>query len=296
MNSLLKAIVLSIVISTNVFARGDVDVIISGGAAGATNATTQAFMVSLKEQGYNPNIIIGGNCKNAPALYEKSNKPTILMMSLDHLVFADVSNKCGKVNLNDFVAIANKTFHIVCGPNGSTYESFKAETGEVLISSEIGTTAKAVVGYLGKESGVKLKHVMYEGSGNAVKAMISGEVKYTATWTDKIVDLVKAGKASCFATANTEEVLNAKPLTKLFPNSKADLSGAIGSVNFIAKNLDKDELKKAINIAFKSPAVQTLHKERYLVSIPEIKGDNHQKIFNEWFKNNENMFKEYGDK
>lgn len=290
--SIKKLVLVSLMLTasiTSAIATEEIDVIVAGGPGGMTNATTQIVNGQLRKQGYKTNVIIGGNCKNGGVLYNKENsKPTLLFTSLDYMVLAEASGDCVVVPKTDFIAVLAQSHHLICGPAGSTLEKFVAEKNEIIMSSETGSTAKAVVAVVGQHSGVKIKHIMYESSGAAVKGLLSGEVQYAATWPDKIVDHVQSGKVSCFATAANHEVLGAKPITKIWPTAKID--GAISYIVMIGKNISsKAEFENALNLAFKSPEWD-VYMSRTVSVIPAINGNNHLNIFKDAFIKNTDLY------
>lgn len=289
--------ILALTFGSAVFAEQNIDFIVAGSTGGATNAQVQILAANFKSQGYDVNIIQGGNCKNGPALYAKTTTPTIMLLLSDYISTWEANNgqnvTCGTAPRDDFVMLSTQFYYLFCGltERGSSLAKLSRETKEVTMASSIGIVADTSIKDLSRLTRVPIKQITYEGSGQAVKGVLSGEVDYGILYPSKAFDSIKSNKLSCFATNNNVESMGIPPLTSLFKGFKFNPGLNSFDVIFMKNVKDPAAIIRSLVIATNSPEWKN-YQERSGSVIPALSGDNHKRIFNDTIDASKKMIKE----
>jgi tripartite-type tricarboxylate transporter receptor subunit TctC len=125
-------------------------------------------------------------------------------------------------------------------------------------SSGIGSPGHIAGGYLNKAAGLQMTHVPYKGAGEAVRALIAGEVQLIITSPTSVNAFVKQGKAKALAltTAKASALVPGVPGAAEAGLPNFDVGGwygLFGPANLPAPILAK--LHDALNKAMANPAL-----------------------------------------
>ena len=191
---------------------------------------------------------------NLPYTVQKDLVPITLVAKNPMLLV--VTNSTPAKNLKEFIALAKAK------PEGITFGS-----------SGAGSIQRLIMELTAQSAGVKLLHVPYKGSNEAVTAMLGGEIQSIYNGVSNFVELVGAGKLRAIAVAtdvrssqmpNVPTVKEATDgqITNLDTGSRFGLFAPAGTPQAIV-----DQLQKDVAAVVAKPQVRKTMEERGFIPV-----------------------------
>lgn len=211
--------VIALAVSSFSFAgdKGNVDVIIQAKEGGNTWRISQIFSDSLKEVGYDTNIIPAGNCFNAQKHLKKTfnKKPTVFIYSELTRINHDKAG-CAFDPNEGFAGPLYNRVNVMCTRKGEVADirKFLASKDTFTVAAS-NTWPERIFTTLSDASGKKMQYVPYKSSGSALKGILAGDTDFL--YTGLVAKVAKNDKLDCFGVTSATPVNGIAPITDTFP-------------------------------------------------------------------------------
>ena len=235
--------------------KGNVDVIIQAKEGGNTWRISNIFSDSLKEVGYDTNVIPAGSCFNAQKHLKKNfnKKPTVFIYSeLTHVNFE--KRGCAYDLESGYAGPLYNRVNVMCTRKGEVADirKFLASKDTFTVAAS-NTWPERIFTTLSDASGKKMQFVPYKSSGSATRGLLAGDTDFL--YTGLVAKVAKDDKLDCFGVTSANSVAGIAPLNDTFPGYEM---GTLSATWFAYTVNMTDEQKAemanvAVNLSKESP-------------------------------------------